>query len=242
VALCTLLAHIGSAVPASEAAFGPIDRIFSRIGASDDLAGGRSTFMVEMSEAAHILHNATDQSLVLMDEIGRGTSTWDGLALAWSIARALLAYNRSMTLFATHFFELTGLSSEHPTLANVHVAAAEHAGGVVFLHKVKPGPASKSYGIQVAQLAGVPAAVLRAARVRLQMLEGMAFAGGGGAQAGLFEAETTQDSVNRDNDDRAEAAAQRVLDAVDAIDPDTLSPRDALEVLYRLKSLASGPS
>jgi DNA mismatch repair protein MutS len=242
VALCTLLAHIGSAVPASEAAFGPIDRIFSRIGASDDLAGGHSTFMVEMSEAAHILHNATDQSLVLMDEIGRGTSTWDGLALAWSIARALLAYNRSMTLFATHFFELTGLSSEHPTLANVHVAAAEHAGGVVFLHKVKPGPASKSYGIQVAQLAGVPAAVLRAARVRLQMLEGMAFAGGGGAQAGLFEAETTQDSVNRDNDDRAEAAAQRVLDAVDAIDPDTLSPRDALEVLYRLKSLASGPS
>lgn len=258
VALCTLLAHIGSAVPAAQAEFGPVDRIFSRIGASDDLAGGRSTFMVEMSEAAHILHNATDQSLVLMDEIGRGTSTWDGLALAWAIARALIVSQRSLTLFATHYFELTALSSDHPTLANVHVEAAEHAGGVVFLHKIKPGPASRSYGIQVAQLAGVPAAVLREARARLRILEGMALAGGGGPQAGLFEAQRIDEECSAPatggqpapaaapgaHPDRVtvEHAAQAIgaaeaIDLLRQIDPDALSPREALEALYQLKRL-----
>jgi DNA mismatch repair protein MutS len=233
VALCTLLAHIGSAVPAAHAEFGPIDRIFTRIGASDDLASGRSTFMVEMSEAAAILHNATDQSLVLMDEIGRGTSTWDGLALAWAIARALLAHNRSLTLFATHYFELTALSTEHPTLANVHVEAAEHAGGVVFLHKVQPGPASRSYGIQVAQLAGVPGAVLREARTRLRALEAMAAGGGGNPQAGLFEAPTTPDSGRTAVLSHGEALADTLRD----LRPDEMSPREALDALYQLKGL-----
>ena len=241
VALCTLLAHIGSAVPAAHAEFGPVDRIFTRIGASDDLAGGRSTFMVEMSEAAQILHNATDQSLVLMDEIGRGTSTWDGLALAWAIARALLADTRSLTLFATHYFELTALSTEHPTLANVHVEAAEHAGGVVFLHKVQPGPASRSYGIQVAQLAGVPAAVLREARQRLKALEAMTNAGSDRIQAGLFDVATQADAqsrpTDRDSAPPGDSAVLSAIEALGALDPDTLSPREALEALYRLKGL-----
>ncbi len=231
VALCTLLAHIGSAVPAAAAEFGPVDRIFSRIGASDDLAGGRSTFMVEMSEAAHILHNATDQSLVLMDEIGRGTSTWDGLALAWAIARALLEQTRSLTLFATHYFELTALATDHPTLANVHVEATEHSGRVVFLHRVLPGPASRSYGLQVAQLAGVPAAVLRDARQQLRALEARAAAGDSDAQADLFGsggAASAADPV---------PAPHPALQALAATDPDTLSPREALEALYRLRGL-----
>ena len=244
VALCTLLAHVGSAVPASHAEFGPVDRIFTRVGASDDLASGRSTFMVEMSEAAAILHNASDQSLVLMDEIGRGTSTWDGLALAWAIARALLVSNRSLTLFATHYFELTALSTEHPTLANVHVEAAEHAGGVVFLHKVQPGPASRSYGIQVAQLAGVPAAVLREARSRLKQLEAMAAGGGQDArgQAGLFDAGNPLDcvSVNNACSDGTGSSASRVLDLISDTEPDRLSPREALDRLYQLKTLLRG--
>ncbi len=146
---------------------GPIDRIFTRIGAADDLAGGRSTFMVEMTESAAILNGATEQSLVLMDEVGRGTSTFDGLALAWAIARHLIETSRSFTLFATHYFELTQLPESHPTAANVHLSAVEHKDSIVFLHAVQAGPASQSYGLQVAQLAGVPPAVIRAARKHL---------------------------------------------------------------------------
>ena len=237
VALATLMAHVGSAVPASHAEFGPIDRIFTRIGASDDLASGRSTFMVEMSEAANILHNATEQSLVLMDEIGRGTSTWDGLALAWAIARALLTYNRSLTLFATHYFELTALSTEHPTLANVHVEATEHGGRVVFLHKVKPGPASQSYGIQVAQLAGVPAGVLREARSRLRTLEGLAAGHADSMQGGLF-AEPV-DLANTTSGPTLVADSAPLTAALAKLDPDALTPREALDALYQLKRLAN---
>ena len=164
VALIALLAHCGSFVPAAAARLGPLDRIFTRIGAADDLAGGRSTFMVEMTESAKILHNATPQSLVLMDEIGRGTSTFDGLALAWAIARHLVEKNRCLTLFATHYFELTALAAEYREVANVHLDAVEHKDRIVFLHAVEEGPASRSYGLQVAQLAGVPAEIIRSAR------------------------------------------------------------------------------
>jgi DNA mismatch repair protein MutS len=164
VALVVLLANVGSFVPARRAHIGPIDQIFTRIGASDDLAGGRSTFMVEMTESANILRNASEQSLVLMDEVGRGTSTFDGLALAWAIARHLIEVNRSYCLFATHYFELTRLAADFTSVANVHLDAVEHKDRIVFLYAVREGPASQSYGIQVAQLAGVPAAVIRAAR------------------------------------------------------------------------------
>ncbi|WP_044530495.1 DNA mismatch repair protein MutS, partial [Herbaspirillum sp. B65] len=171
VALITLLAYVGSFVPATSAVIGPIDRIFTRIGAADDLAGGRSTFMVEMTESASILNNATEHSLVLMDEVGRGTSTFDGLALAWAIAKHLIDVTRSFTLFATHYFELTQLPDIHPSAANVHLSAVEHKDSIVFLHAVQSGPASQSYGLQVAQLAGVPAPVIRAARKHLSALE-----------------------------------------------------------------------
>jgi DNA mismatch repair protein MutS len=156
VALIVLLAHVGCFVPAPAARIGPVDAIFTRIGASDDLASGRSTFMVEMTEAAAILHGATDQSLVLMDEIGRGTSTFDGVALAVAIARHLLDKNRCWTLFATHYFELTRLAQDYPECANVHLDAVEHNHGIVFLHALEEGPASQSYGIEVAALAGIP--------------------------------------------------------------------------------------
>src|SRR5690606_10325520 len=171
VALITLLAYAGSYVPAASAVIGPVDRIFTRIGAADDLAGGRSTFMVEMTESAAILNGATENSLVLMDEVGRGTSTFDGLALAWAIARHLVETTRSFTLFATHYFELTQLPASYPTAANVHLSAVEHKDSIVFLHAVQPGPASQSYGLQVAQLAGVPQTVIRAARRHLAELE-----------------------------------------------------------------------
>ncbi len=170
-ALIVLLAHIGSYVPAQHAIIGPIDRIFTRIGASDDLATGRSTFMVEMSEAANILHNATPYSLVLIDEIGRGTSTFDGLALAWACAAHLASTVRAFTLFATHYFELTRLPDEQPGIANVHLDAVEHGETIVFLHQVQDGPASRSYGLQVAALAGVPPVVIQQARQRLRLLE-----------------------------------------------------------------------
>jgi DNA mismatch repair protein MutS len=170
-ALIVVLASIGSYVPAARAVIGPFDRIFTRIGASDDLAGGRSTFMVEMTEAAVILNSATDRSLVLMDEIGRGTSTYDGLSLAWACASHIAREIRAFTLFATHYFELTGLADSAPAVANVHLDATEHADGIVFLHAVKPGPASKSYGLQVAQKAGVPRAVIESARAYLDKLE-----------------------------------------------------------------------
>src|SRR5690606_28903734 len=166
-ALIALLAHIGAFVPASEAVIGPLDRIFTRIGASDDLAGGQSTFMVEMTETANILNNATENSLVLMDEIGRGTSTYDGLALAWACAAHIAGKLRSFTLFATHYFELTSLPEQFPACANVHLDASEYGDRLVFLHSVKQGPADRSYGIQVAKLAGVPDDVIREARKQL---------------------------------------------------------------------------
>src|SRR5690606_4524754 len=170
-AIIVLLAHTGCAVPAAAARIGPVDRIFTRIGSSDDLAQGRSTFMVEMTEAANILHNATPRSLVLMDEIGRGTSTFDGLSLAWACAVHLCTKVRAMTLFATHYFELTALPDDYPGVANVHLDATEHGDSIVFLHAVKPGPANQSYGLQVAQLAGIPAEVISSARAKLRQLE-----------------------------------------------------------------------
>ena len=170
-ALIVLLAHVGSWVPASRATIGLVDRIFTRIGSSDDLAGGRSTFMVEMTETANILHNAGPRSLVLMDEVGRGTSTFDGLSLAWACARHLAGKVKAWTLFATHYFELTQLAQEKSGMANVHLSAMEQGDSLVFLHKVQPGPASQSYGLQVARLAGLPQPVIDQARIRLQQLE-----------------------------------------------------------------------
>ncbi len=227
VALITLLAHVGSFVPAKSARLGPIDQIFTRIGAADDLAGGRSTFMVEMTESANILHNATAQSLVLMDEVGRGTSTFDGLALAWAIARHLLERNRALSLFATHYFEMTRISLEYKEAANVHLDAVEHKDTIVFLHAVEEGPASQSYGLQVAALAGVPKTVIRTARKYLQMLEDASLARGG--QSDLFVAAQAQPE--------AEPAVDPLREAFDQVNPDDLSPRDALELLYRLKNL-----
>ena len=227
VALITLLAHVGSFVPAKSARLGPIDQIFTRIGAADDLAGGRSTFMVEMTESANILHNATAQSLVLMDEVGRGTSTFDGLALAWAIARHLLERNRALSLFATHYFEMTRISLEYKEAANVHLDAVEHKDTIVFLHAVEEGPASQSYGLQVAALAGVPKTVIRTARKYLQMLEDASLARGG--QSDLFVAAQAPPE--------AEPAVDPLREAFDQVNPDDLSPRDALELLYRLKKL-----
>ena len=227
VALIVLMAHAGAFVPAKSARIGPIDQIFTRVGAADDLAGGRSTFMVEMTESANILHNATERSLVLMDEVGRGTSTFDGLALAWAIARQLLEKNQALTLFATHYFEMTRLALEYKHAANVHLDAVEHKDTIVFLHAVEEGPASQSYGLQVAQLAGVPKSVVRNARKYLQMLEDASLTRGG--QNDLFAAGKAE----------AEPAAEPDLlrEALDAISPDELSPREALEILYKLKRL-----
>ncbi len=237
VALITLLAYMGSFVPAGSAVIGPIDRIFTRIGAADDLAGGRSTFMVEMTESAAILNGATEHSLVLMDEVGRGTSTFDGLALAWAIARHLIDNTRSFTLFATHYFELTQLPDTHSTAANVHLSAVEHKDSIVFLHAVQPGPASQSYGLQVAQLAGVPQPVIRAARKHLAALEAQSIQST--PQFDLFasrmmnaaEPETLSENTSADETGNA------VMEALAIIDPDALSPREALEALYRLKQL-----
>ena len=223
-ALITLLAYAGSFVPASSATLGPIDRIFSRIGASDDLAGGRSTFMVEMEETANILHNATDQSLVLMDEIGRGTSTFDGLSLAWACAIQLAKSIKAFTLFATHYFELTALPEEVSTISNVHLDAVEHGDSIVFLHAVKEGPANQSYGLQVAALAGVPKMVIAQAKTRLKELEQQASERSMHDQLSLFTAETSE-------------APSAVHEHLDQINPDELSPREALEYLYELKRL-----
>jgi DNA mismatch repair protein MutS len=235
VALITLLAYVGSYVPAQNAILGPIDRIFTRIGAADDLAGGRSTFMVEMTESAAILNGATENSLVLMDEVGRGTSTFDGLALAWAIAKHLIEATRSYTLFATHYFELTQLPELHPSAANVHLSAVEHKDSIVFLHAVQTGPASQSYGLQVAQLAGVPQPVIRAARKHLAALE--AHSVQASPQFDLFSAAV----VNAPEEAEPAAlqpAAEALLQALTEIDPDALTPRDALDALYRLKELA----
>jgi len=225
-ALIVLLAHIGSFVPARAARIGPIDQIFTRIGAADDLAGGRSTFMVEMTESANILHNATERSLVLMDEVGRGTSTFDGLALAWAIARHLIEHKRALSLFATHYFELTRLALDYREVANVHLDAVEHKDSIVFLHAVEEGPASQSYGLQVAALAGVPKAVIRQAKRYLQLLEDASLARDN--QGDLFMNATPA---------VAEPATDPLREALSQANPDELSPREALELLYRLKRL-----
>jgi DNA mismatch repair protein MutS len=230
VALIALLAHCGCFVPAQRARLGPIDAIFTRIGAADDLAGGRSTFMVEMTEAAHILHHATRESLVLMDEIGRGTSTFDGLALAWAIACHLVEKNGSLALFATHYFEMTRLAETYREVANVHLDAVEHKDHIVFLHSVEEGPANQSYGLQVAQLAGVPGAVIRAARRRLAELEEHGVTAG--PQRDLFQ------SHGGDADALPAATLHPAVELLAALEPDTLTPKEALDALYRLKGLA----
>ena len=229
-AVIALLACSGSFVPAAEATLGPLDAIHTRIGSSDDLAGGRSTFMVEMTEAAAILNRATPQSLVLIDEIGRGTSTFDGLALAWAIAHQLAEKNRSLALFATHYFELTALPSEIEGCANLHFDAVEHADGIVFLHAAADGPANKSYGLQVAKLAGVPAEAVRRAKSYLARLD--RFNASGAAQTDLFApggapASTAEEPENHD------ALATRLAE----LDPDSMTPRDALAALYELRKL-----
>lgn len=226
-AVIVLLAHVGSFVPAEQAVIGPIDRIFTRIGASDDLASGRSTFMVEMTETAQILHQATSNSLVLMDEIGRGTSTFDGLSLAWAAADHLAREIRALTLFATHYFELITLPEECDGVANVHLDAAEHRDGVVFLHAVKAGPANQSYGLQVAALAGVPPKVVKRAREKLLMLERQAYTDGPARnqtrQLDLFDI----------------VPVSPALELLESIDPDAVTPRQALDLLFKLKSLLS---
>ena len=225
-ALIVILAHVGSFVPADRCRIGPIDRIFTRIGASDDLAGGRSTFMVEMTETATILNNATDQSLVLMDEIGRGTSTFDGLSLAWAAAHQMGEKVRAFTLFATHYFELTALEKEIDLCDNVHLDATEHGGQLVFLHAVRPGPANQSYGLQVASLAGVPKEVIRRAKRYLKALESQQIANAEDPQGQLDLAVEVPP-----------AGDDPVRKAIDELDPDSMSPREALDALYRLKDL-----
>ncbi len=236
-ALIALLAYVGSYVPASSARIGPIDRIFTRIGASDDLAGGRSTFMVEMTEAATILNQGSSQSLVLMDEIGRGTSTFDGLALAFAIARALIERNRCYTLFATHYFELTQLALEFPEVANVHLEAIQHKEEIVFLHTVEPGPASQSYGLEVARLAGVPLAVIRAARKRLSELERAARTPS--PQMDLFAERPASSSPASTAEAGPELPewALSLKEELLPIVPDQLTPRQALDLIYRLRNI-----
>ncbi|MFK7830712.1 MAG: DNA mismatch repair protein MutS [Congregibacter sp.] len=222
-ALITLLAHVGSYVPAQAAHLSIVDRIFTRIGAADDLASGRSTFMVEMTETASILHNASDRSLVLMDEIGRGTSTFDGLSLAWSAAQHLAREIRAFTLFATHYFELTALEEQISTVRNVHLDAVEHRDHVVFMHRIQEGPASRSFGLQVAKLAGVPAAVLSAAAGKLRELE---------AEAGNI---SLPGPATPQGDLFTLGADHPAIEQLRDCDPDALSPRDALEFLYTLR-------
>ncbi|WP_029151578.1 DNA mismatch repair protein MutS [Methylovulum miyakonense] len=224
-ALIVLIAHIGCYVPAKALVCGPIDKIFTRIGASDDLSGGRSTFMVEMSETANILHNATAKSLVLMDEIGRGTSTFDGLSLAWACADYLAKECKAFTLFATHYFELTTLAEEQKTIHNVHLDAMEHQDKIIFLHAAKEGAASQSYGLQVAALAGVPRQVIEKAKTKLQHLENLVYAEqqkeSGVNQLDLFSAPECHPAVS----------------LLEEVKPDELSPRLALDLVYRLKGL-----
>ncbi|MDG4560144.1 MAG: DNA mismatch repair protein MutS [Candidatus Competibacter sp.] len=225
-ALIVLLAHLGSFVPAERAVIGPVDRIFTRIGASDDLASGRSTFMVEMSEAANILHNATPHSLVLIDEIGRGTSTFDGLALAWACAAHLAGTMRAFTLFATHYFELTRLPEAQPGIVNVHLDAVEHGDTIAFLHRVQDGPASRSYGLQVAALAGVPPVVIQQARQRLRLLERQ-----------MLRRELTGRSAATSQLSLFGEATHPAVAALVELDLDALAPEQALAELRRLKAL-----
>ena len=223
-ALIALMAWIGSFVPAEETVIGPLDRIFTRVGAADDLASGRSTFMVEMTETANILHNATEQSLVLMDEIGRGTSTYDGLSLAWACAESLANRIKAMTLFATHYFELTTLPEKMEGVVNVHLDAVEHGDTIAFMHSVQEGAASKSYGLAVAALAGVPKEVIKRARQKLRELESIS----GNAAVSTVDGSQLPLLVEE---------SSPAVEALEALDPDTLSPRQALEWIYRLKSL-----
>ena len=224
-ALIVLIAHMGCYVPAKSLLCGPVDKIFTRIGASDDLASGRSTFMVEMSETANILHNATANSLILMDEIGRGTSTFDGLSLAWACADYLAKETKAFTLFATHYFELTTLADEQKTIANVHLNAMEHGDKIIFLHAVKDGPASQSYGLQVAALAGVPRSVIEKAKIKLRHLEDKAYleqqAESGTNQLDLFANQESHPAVL----------------LLEDINPDEISPKQALELIYQLRGL-----
>ncbi len=224
IALITWLAYSGSFVPAQACTIGPIDAIYTRIGASDDLSSGRSTFMVEMTEAANILNNASSKSLVLMDEIGRGTSTYDGLSLAWSCAEHLSEHNQSYCLFATHYFELTQLAELFDRIHNVHIDAIEHNGKIIFLHAVKEGPANQSYGLQVAQLAGIPKSVIATAKLKLKLLE-------------------TQEAEKKPSDNQLGLALEEEsihpsVEYLENIDPDEMSPKEALEVIYKLKSLS----
>ena len=225
VALIVLLASIGSHVPATACRLGPIDAIHTRIGAADDLANAQSTFMLEMTEGAQILNNATPQSLVLMDEIGRGTSTFDGLALASGIATYLHDKTQAYSLFATHYFELTEFAANHRAAVNVHVSAAESGNDVVFLHEIQPGPASKSYGVQVARLAGMPTAVLNHAKHALAALENDAQASR--AQVDLFAPPP----------ESLDTGPSPLQAALNQLDPDSLTPREALDALYALKKL-----
>ena len=252
VALIVILAHIGSFVPAAEAEIGPLDRIFTRIGAGDDLAGGRSTFMVEMTETASILHNATGQSLVLMDEVGRGTSTYDGLSLAWAAAGHIAERLRCFTLFATHYFELTALAETAPACANVHLDAVEHAGTLVFLYSVRDGPADRSYGLQVAALAGVPRQVIASARGMLEDLEQRSgrLIERGQAQLPLTLPGREDVPSSPGTEDvppstkagrlRSQAFNARVEQLLVDVDPEQLSPREALDLLFELKARSGG--
>ena len=231
-ALIVILAHIGCFVPARRAILGPMDRIFTRIGASDDLAGGRSTFMLEMTETANILNNATDQSLVLMDEVGRGTSTFDGLSLAWACAAFIATKIRAFTLFATHYFELTSLASEAPGVANVHVEAVEHGERLVFLHSVKEGPANQSYGLAGGRAGGNP---------EVRDDAGAALLDRTGARARRPAQLITRPKANCPCSRRRPRRfrIQPALEALRAADPNTLSPREALDLLFRLKKPGS---
>ncbi len=248
VALITILAYMGSYVPAAHCRLGPIDAIHTRIGAADDLANAQSTFMMEMTEAAAIVHGATEQSLVLMDEIGRGTSTFDGLALAGAIASHLHDRNKAFTLFATHYFELTALPEKHARASNVHVGVAEAGDDIVFLHELQAGPASRSYGVQVARLAGMPPSLIRQARAALDALESQQrqnddqidlFAGFGGGSAALVLPATNPEAPHTDVARTVSPDELAMLDLLARIDPDALTPREALDALYQLKSVTS---
>lgn len=245
VALIVLLAHTGCFVPADAATIGPVDQIFTRIGASDDLASNRSTFMVEMSETAYILHHATEQSIVLMDEVGRGTSTFDGLALAHAIAEHLLQKNKSFSLFATHYFELTYLPEAHAAAVNMHLSALEQGRDIVFLHQIQPGPAGKSYGIAVAKLAGLPVRALKAAQKHLNGLENQAAANR--PQLDIFSTMPSEKGDEPNVDCFVDKAEEKHFEgilaaALENLDPDNLTPREALSELYRLKDLCKSVS
>jgi len=222
-ALIVLMAHLGSFVPAKAATLGPFDRIFSRIGASDDLSSGRSTFMVEMTETAHILQEATPHSLILMDEVGRGTSTYDGLAIAWAVASHLAEHINGFTLFATHYFELTALPQQFSTVKNFHVTAKEVSTGIVFLYEVHPGPASQSYGIQVAKLAGLPESVIHNAKQQLTHWE-------------QRQGEATPHPVPTNSSSQGSDDSDPLAQVLHALNIEELTPKAALDLLYEWKT------